>query len=67
VVWQTGKSGKVTPTAVFEEVIIQDARIARATLNNIAYIEALDLELGCTVEVIRAGDIIPCIIGRVYD
>lgn len=64
VIWQTGKSGKVTPIAILEPVLIGDATIARATLNNIAYIEALELEIGCNVEVIRAGEIIPKIIGR---
>jgi|TARA_B110000908_G_scaffold22876_1_gene25947 DNA ligase (NAD+) len=64
--WQTGKSGKVTPVALLDPVVIGEATISRATLNNIAYIEALDLELGCTVEVIRSGEIIPKIIGRVY-
>lgn len=63
--WATGKSGKVTPTAILEPVMIGDALISRATLNNIAYIEALDLEIGCKVEVVRAGEIIPRIIGRV--
>lgn len=65
VVWATGKSGKVTPTAILEPVMIGDALVSRATLNNIAYIEALDLELGCDVEVVRAGEIIPKIVGRV--
>jgi len=65
VVWQTGKSGKVTPVAILDEIIIDDAKISRATLNNMAYIESLDLEIGCKVVVIRAGKIIPCIIGRV--
>jgi len=64
--WDTGKSGKVTPVAILEPVMIGEAMVARATLNNIAYIEALDLELGCTVEVIRSGEIIPKIIGRLY-
>ena len=65
VVWQTGKSGKVTPVAILEEVVIDDAKITRATLNNMAYIEDLGLEIGCQVEVIRAGKIIPCIISRI--
>lgn len=65
VIWQTGKSGKVTPIAILEPVLIGDATISRATLNNIAYIEALDLELGCQVELVRAGEIIPKIIGKV--
>ncbi len=67
VVWETGKSGKVTPVAILETVVIDEANVSRATLNNEAYIEALDLEIGCTVQVIRAGEIIPKIIGRVYD
>ena len=64
--WQVGKSGKVSPVAILETVVIGEANISRATLNNQAYIEALDLEIGCTVEVIRSGEIIPKIIGRVY-
>ncbi len=64
--WGVGKSGKVSPVAILEPVLIGEAMVARATLNNQAYIEALDLEIGCTVEVIRSGEIIPKIIGRVY-
>jgi DNA ligase (NAD+) len=65
VIWQTGKSGKVTPVAILEPVEIEEAKISRATLNNMAYIEELNLEIGCKVEVIRAGKIIPCIVSRV--
>lgn len=65
VIWQTGKSGKVTPIAILEPVVIDDAVISRATLNNYAFIEAMDLEIGCRIQVIRAGKIIPCIVGRV--
>lgn len=65
VIWQTGKTGKVTPIAILEPVVIDDAVISRATLNNYAFIEAMDLEIGCQVKVIRAGKIIPCIVGRV--
>lgn len=65
VVWQTGKTGRVTPVAVLEPINIEGANISRATLNNIAYIEALNLEIGCQVEVIRSGEIIPKIIKRV--
>jgi DNA ligase (NAD+) len=65
VVWQTGKSGKVTPVAILDPIEIDDAKISRATLNNMAYIDSLNLEIGCQVEVIRAGKIIPCVVGRV--
>ena len=62
--WQVGKSGKVTPVALLEPVTIGDASVSRATLNNMAFIENLGLEINCQVEVIRAGEIIPEIIGR---
>ena len=65
--WQVGKSGKVTPVAILETCIIDDAKISRATLNNQAFIEALDLEIGCKVEVARSGEIIPQIIRRVFE
>lgn len=57
--WQTGKSGKVTPVAILEPVKIGGAVVSRATLNNIAFIRALDLRIGDIVGVERAGDITP--------
>ena len=63
VIWQTGKTGKVTPVAVFDEVIIDDAKVTRASLGSLALLEALDLDIGDTVLVIRSGGIIPQIVG----
>lgn len=63
--WQTGKSGKVTPVAILEPVLVGDALVSRATLNNIAFIRALDLRIGDTVGVVRAGEIIPQITHKV--
>ncbi|AXQ66731.1 NAD-dependent DNA ligase [Vibrio phage vB_VpS_PG07] len=60
--WQTGKSGKVTPVAIFEPIFIDDAEITRATLNNAGYVENLGVYEGCEVCVIRSGGIIPKII-----
>jgi len=65
VIWQTGKSGKVTPVGILEPVMIGDAKVSRATLNNIGFIRALNLEIGCTVGVVRSGEIIPCVVYRV--
>jgi NAD-dependent DNA ligase len=65
VIWETGKTGKVTPKAIFEQVVIDDAKITRATLNNAGYLEAMGLEIGDTIRVIRAGGIIPKILGKV--
>ena len=65
--WQTGKSGVVTPVAILEPVMIGDALVQRATPHNMAHIEQLGLEIGCKVEVIRSGEIIPRIVRRVEE
>ena len=65
VVWQVGKSGVVSPVAILKPVEVGDALVSRATLHNIEYIRSLDLEIGCQVEVIRSGEIIPRIVRRV--
>ncbi len=65
VIWQVGKSGQVSPVAILEPVEIGGAVVRRATLHNIAYIEDLGLEIGCGVEIIRSGEIIPRIVGVV--
>lgn len=62
VIWQTGKSGKVTPVAIFDPIVIDGANVSRATLNNPGFIAALDLDIGDTIFVERAGGIIPCVI-----
>ena len=65
VVWQLGKSGVVSPVAILDPIVIGEATVSRATLHNIEYIRDLNLEIGCQVEVIRSGEIIPRIVGRV--
>jgi len=65
VVWQVGKSGVVSPVALLEPVKIGDATISRATLHNLDYIRELNLEIGCSVEIIRSGEIIPRVVRRV--
>lgn len=65
--WQVGASGKVTPVGHFDPITIDDAVITKATLNNVNYIEALDLEIDCYIRVIRAGGVIPKVIERIYD
>lgn len=63
--WQVGKSGKVTPVAILEPVLIGDAMVSRATLNNPGFIEALGLQIGDVVAVVRSGEVIPCILHKV--
>ena len=65
VVWQVGKSGNVSPVGILDPIDIEGARVSRASLHNIGIIEDLGLEIGCSVEVIRAGEIIPQVVRRV--
>ena len=63
--WQVGRSGVVAPVAILKPVKVGDATVSRATLHNIGYIRDLELEIGCTVEIIRSGEIIPRVVRRV--
>lgn len=67
VLWNVGRTGKVTPTAVLEPVDIGGVTIQRATLNNYEDIERKKLELGATVRLRRSNDVIPEILGVVED
>lgn len=64
VVWQVGRTGRVTPVAIFEDIVIDDATINRATLNNVGFINEMGLELGDTILVTRSGGIIPKVLGK---
>ena len=63
--WQVNRTGRVTPVAILEPVKIGDAVISRATLNNVAFIEALGIEIGDTVAVVRSGEVVPRILHKV--
>ena len=63
--WNTGKSGVIAPIAHLEPINIGGATVSRATLHNLAFIDEMMLEIGCDVEVIRSGEIIPKIVRRV--
>ena len=57
--WTMGKTGVLTPTAVFETVEIDGTDVSRASLHNISIIKSLGLTNGCTVRVYKANQIIP--------
>ena len=54
-----GRTGRVTPNAILEPVRVAGSMIARATLNNEDFINALDVRIGDYVKLHKAGDVIP--------
>ncbi len=67
VIWQVGRTGKLTPSAILEPVEIGGATIARATLNNWEDIQRKKVKKGCRVWLRRSNDVIPEILGAVED
>lgn len=65
VIWNVGRTGKVTPSAVLDPVEIGGATIQRATLNNCDDIERKKLSLNARVLLRRSNDVIPEILGVV--
>jgi DNA ligase (NAD+) len=65
VIWNVGRTGKVTPSAVLEPVEIAGATIQRATLNNIEDIRRKNVKINSRVWLRRSNDVIPEILGVV--
>lgn len=57
--WTMGKTGILTPTAVFEAVELDGTTVERASVHNVSILTQLDLHIGDTVEVVKANKIIP--------
>ena len=58
-----GRTGVLTPTAVFDPIFLAGTSVSRANLHNEDIIEAMDVRIGDTIQVRKAGDIIPEVIG----
>ena len=54
-----GRTGRITPTAIFEPVRLCGTSVSRATLHNQDFIDELDIRIGDTIQVYKSGEIIP--------
>lgn len=62
-----GKSGKATPFAVLEPVVVAGSTVSRATLHNEDQVKLKDVRIGDTVVVRKAGDVIPEVLRPVLE
>jgi DNA ligase (NAD+) len=60
--WQVGKGGNLTPVGELEPVFIGGVTVTNVTLHNIEQVQRLDLHLGDTIIVERAGEVIPYVV-----
>lgn len=60
--WQVGRTGVLTPVGRLEPVECAGVVVSNVTLNNIDFIESLDLYLGDTLKITRSGGVIPYVI-----
>ena len=65
VIWQVGRTGKLTPLAFVEPVDLGGATVRRATLNNYGDILRKDVKLNSRVLIRRSNEVIPEILGAV--
>lgn len=67
VVWQVGRTGKLTPSADLQPVDIGGVTVSRATLNNWDDIQRKRVKIGCQVWLRRSNDVIPEIMGAIEE
>lgn len=67
VTWQVGRTGKVTPVAELEEVLLSGSKVKRASLHNFHEIERKDIRIGDKVFIEKAAEIIPQVVKSIKE
>ncbi len=62
-----GRTGRITPTAIFEPIRLCGTTVSRCTLHNQDYITDLNICLGSTLLIEKSGDVIPKCVGEVAE
>lgn len=63
VTWQVGRTGKLTPVAELNPVLVSGSTVARASLSNVTYMTNLGIQIGDTVSIYKGGEVIPQVEG----
>jgi DNA ligase (NAD+) len=67
VTFQVGRTGAITPVAELKPVLLAGTTVARATLHNFEEIKRKDIRIGDHVNVEKAGEVIPAVLGAVLE
>lgn len=67
VAWQVGRTGKLTPVALFKEVELAGSKVERASLHNISEIQKKDIRIGDRVFIKKAAEIIPQVVKAIKE
>lgn len=59
IILQTGRTGRVTPVAIFDPVFLAGTKVERATLHNQRFIDDMGVNIGDTIVVRKAAEIVP--------
>ena len=57
--WSVGRTGVITPVALFDTVILDNTEVSRASLHNLSICEELELGIGDSISIVKCNQIIP--------